>query len=126
MLAAAFRTFSFSSNRLSFFAWNWALGSIWEAMKRGHPGPQGDGEPSAKKRSVAHSTFVNWQAELDCEVSMSGAKKIVAKLKCKVCVKFESKIAGRRNYSNKWIVGADSVRTSNIKEHARTDYSMLM
>ena len=32
---------------------------------------------------------------------MSGAKKIVAKLKCKVCVKFESKIAGRRNYSNK-------------------------
>ena len=52
---------------------------------------------------------------------MSGAKKIVAKLKCKVCVKFESKIAGRRNYSNKWIVGADSVRTSNIKEHARTD-----
>ena len=46
---------------------------------------------------------------------MSGAKKIVAKLKFKVCVKFES------NYSNKWIVGADSVRTSNIKEHARTD-----
>ena len=97
-------------------------------MKRDHPGPQGDGKPSAKKRSVAHSTFVKWQAELDrmsgmswlnCEVSMSGAKKIVAKLKCKVCVKFESKIAGRRNYSNKWIVRADSVRTSNIKEHAR-------
>ena len=48
---------------------------------------------------------------------MSGVK-IVAKLKCKVCVKFESKIAGRRNYSNKWNVRADSVRTSNIKEHA--------
>ena len=89
-------------DRLS-FAWTWALGSIWEAIKRDHPGPQGDGEPSAKKRSVAHSTFVKWQAEswLDCEVSMSGAKKIVAKLKCKVCVKFKSKIAGRRNYSNK-------------------------
>ena len=57
----------------------------------------------------------------DCEVSMSGAK-IVAKLKCKVCVKFESKIAGRRKYSNKWIVGADSVRT---KEHARTAHVRL-
>ena len=56
---------------------------------------------------------------------MSGAKKIVAKLKCKVCVKFESKIAGRRNYSNKWIIGADSVRTSNIKEHTRTDQHAL-
>ena len=44
-------------------------------------------------------------------------------------MKFESKIAGRRNYSNKWIVGADSVRTSNIKEHARTDqhaHAMLL
>ena len=50
MLVAAFRTFSFSGipDRLS-FAWNWALlGSIWEAVKRGHPGPQGDGEPLAK------------------------------------------------------------------------------
>ena len=133
-LVAAFCMFSFSGvpDRLSFFAWNWVLlGLIWKAIKRGHPGPQGDGEPSAKKQSVAHSTFVKWQAELDrecqtmswldCEVSMSGVKKIVAKLKCKVCVKFESKIAGRRNYSNKWIVGADSVCTSNIKEHAHTD-----
>ena len=84
---------------------------------------------------VAHSTFVKWQAELDrecqtmswfdCEVSMSGAKKIVAKLKCKVCVKFESKIAGRRNYSNKWIVRADSVRTS-INISTLTLTSMLM
>ena len=46
---------------------------------------------------------------------------MVTKLSCKVCRKFKSKIAGRRNYSNKWIVGADSVRTSNIKDHAGTD-----
>ena len=47
----------------------------------------------------------------------------------KVCVKFQPKIAGRRNYSNKWIVGADSLRTSNIKDHARTDqhnHAMLL
>ena len=51
-----------------------------------------------------------------------GVKKMVAKLKCKVCNKFKSKIVGRRNYSDKWVVGADSIRTSNIKDHAHTDH----
>ena len=35
---------------------------------------------------------------LDCEVS--GAK--TTKLACKACKKFESKIVGRRNYSNNY------------------------
>ena len=98
-------------------------------MKRSHSGQDVD-EPS-KKRSVTHLTFTKWQTELDkelqtmswldCEVKNEGVKKMVTKLSCKVCRKFKSKIAGRRNYSNKWIVGADSVRTSNIKDHAGTD-----
>ena len=46
---------------------------------------------------------------------------VVDKLKCKVCIKFKSRIAGRRNYSDKWVVGADSVRTSNIKDHSHSD-----
>jgi hypothetical protein len=61
---------------------------------------------------------------LDCEVYGVGMKKTVTKLSCKVCCRFESKISGRRNYSEKWVVGADSVRTSNIKDHARTDQHM--
>ena len=43
------------------------------------------------------------------------------KLKCKVCVNFQPKIAGQSNYSDKWIVGADSLHTSDIKDHSRTD-----
>lgn len=43
------------------------------------------------------------------------------KLKCKVCVQFQSKIERRRNYSDKWISGTDSVRTSNIRDHSRSD-----
>ncbi len=84
------------------------------------PGP-------SKRRCVSHSTFKKWQNELDkefqamswldCEVS--GAK--ITKLACKICRKFETKIVGRRNYSNKWVVGAESVRISNIKDHAKTD-----
>ena len=110
-------------------------------MKRSRPDPepQEDDVPSTKKRAVAHATFVKWKAEmdkecqtmswLDCEVTTEGAKKIVGKLRCKVCVRFKSKIASRRNYSDKWVVGADSVRTSNIRDHARTDqhaHAMLL
>ena len=50
-----------------------------------------------------------------------GAKKTVEKLKCKVCIQFESKIDRRRNFSDKWIAGADSVRTSNIRDHSCSD-----
>lgn len=32
-----------------------------------------------------------------------------------------SKIEGRRNYSDKCVSGADSIRTSNIKDHSHSD-----
>ena len=48
-------------------------------------------------------------------------KKIVEKLKCRVCTKFVDKIRGRKNFSDKWICGADSVRTSNVRDHAHND-----
>ena len=87
-------------------------------MKRLHPEPQVDDMPSTKTQAVAHTTFVKWKAEmdkecqamswLDCEVTTKGIK-IVGKLRCKVCVKFKSKIARRRNYSDKWVMGTNSV-----------------
>ena len=48
-------------------------------------------------------------------------KRIVSKLRCSTCAKFKVNIVSRRNFSNRWIVGADSVRTSNIRDHARAD-----
>ena len=50
-----------------------------------------------------------------------GAEKVVEKLKCKVCAQFAERIRGRRNFSEKWIVGANSVCTSNLRDHARND-----
>ena len=41
----------------------------------------------------------------------------------------KAKITGRRNYSDKWVIGADSVHSSNIKNHAHTDqhaHAMLL
>ena len=50
---------------------------------------------------------------LDCDVE----GKSVTKLKCLVCTKFETRIVGWRNFSTKWIVGANSIRISSIKDH---------
>ena len=43
------------------------------------------------------------------------------KLKCTVCAKFRSQILCKRNFSDRWIAGADSVRTSNIRDHASSE-----
>ena len=69
-----------------------------------------DSGSSEKKRRVS---LYKWKTELnkecntlswlECESNGLGTRKIVEKLKCKVCVQDESKIMGRRNYSDKWI-----------------------
>ena len=90
-----------------------------------------DTDPTAKKRRVSLATYQKWKGDLDkdchtlswldCETCGTGAKKTVDKLKCKVCSQFQSKIECRRNYSEKWVSGADPIRTSNIRDHSRSD-----
>ena len=97
-------------------------------MKRRRDAQTGAG--NAKKR-MTHDTFTKWQRDfdresqtmtwLDCETGTESGKKIVEKLKCRVCTKFVDKIRGRENFSDKWICGADFVRTSNVRDHARND-----
>lgn len=95
---------------------------------------QSSADPPAlpdKKRLVSLVTFQKWKTELEkechtlswlaCETTGVGAKKSVVKLRCSVCVQYQSRIEGRRNYSSKWIDGADSIRSSNIKDHSRSD-----
>ena len=85
----------------------------------------------AKKRKVTFTTYQKWKADLDgecqthtwleCDTEMNGRKKEVTKLQCTVCTKFKTSIASRRNFSEKWLLEADSVRTSNIRDHAKAD-----
>ena len=49
-------------------------------------------------------------------ISIKG-KKVVTKLKCKVYTKHKL----RKHFSNKWIEGAGSIRTSNIRDHINAD-----
>jgi len=86
----------------------------------------------SSKRKVQYSTFQKWKRELDrecktftwldCETVVEGGAKVVnIKLKCTVCVKFRSQILCKRNFSDQWIARADSVRTSNIRDHASSE-----
>lgn len=79
--------------------------------------------PESKKRKVAYTTFQKWKADLDHKWLWHWTewKKIVTNLRCVVCTEF---IASRRNFSEKWLLGADSVRTSNIRDHAKADQHM--
>jgi len=61
---------------------------------------------------------VTW---LNCKTSIEGGMKPVMKLKCRVCTKYRDRIVGQKNFSDKWISGADSVRTTNVVDHAKSD-----
>ena len=97
-------------------------------MKRGAPTLE-DGASSLKqRRTISYSTFRKWQTELDkdcqtvtwleCDKTATGT---VTALKCGICIRFQSAIERRRNYSDRWVIGAESLRTSNIRDHAKTD-----
>ena len=98
-------------------------------MKRGREAQQE--AKGAKKQRVDYATFQKWQRDLDrehqtmswldCVAEREGVKSIVTKLKCKVCTEFADKILGRKNFSEKWIAGADSVQVSNVRNHARNN-----
>ena len=85
-----------------------------------------------KKRTIQLDTFKKWQRDFDKEIKSitwldcvtSGKKEVVA-LRCTVCYRFKERIQSSRNFSDKWIVGADSLRTSNIRDHAKTNQHYL-
>ena len=58
-------------------------------------------------------TLMTW---LNCEIKIERGEKLVTKLKCKVC----SIYTGRKE--ELWISeGADSIRTTNFRDHAKSD-----
>ena len=78
-------------------------------MKRRREGQ--DEADGTKKRRVEYATFQKWQRNLDrelqtmswldCVIAKQGAKKVVAKLKCKVCASLTESVDGRTPATNK-------------------------
>ena len=89
--------------------------------------------PETKVRNVAYATYQKLKTDmnhwecltvtwLDCDTrNCNGRKNIVTKLRCSVCAKFKTRIAPRRNISEQWLRGVESVHTSNSHDHARAD-----
>ena len=89
-----------------------------------------DEVPPAKKRGVSVKTVQNWITESDREMSTSAWLKYmyekadrdyVATLKCSMCIQFNEKLRGMRNYNPAFVVGSKNLRASSYKDHAATD-----
>ena len=88
-------------------------------------------EQPTKRRKVKLETYKKWVKQydsefqtvswLDCETSVEAGSRVVTELKCRVCARFRSKIIGKKNFSDKWINGAESVRTTNVVDHAKSN-----
>ena len=48
--------------------------------------------------------MVTW---LECEMVMASGKKMVRSFKCSVCSKYRIRKESSRNFSDRWIVGAN-------------------
>ena len=86
------------------------------------------GTVGGKKGYILYDTFKKWQRDidkefkalrwLDCVTTFQSGKKVVVTLRCSICCWFKERLKSSRNFSDKWISGADSLRTSNIHYHA--------
>ena len=91
---------------------------------------QDDNEDGRCKKQTIQ--LKKWQRDFNKEVKSitwldcvtSGKKEVVA-LRCTVCCRFKERIQSFRNFSDKWIVGADSLCTSNIRDHTKTNQHYL-
>ena len=73
---------------------------------------------------MEYATFQRWRLDLyhehqtvswlDCISENESMRNVVAKLKCRVCTEFVNKIWYRKNFSQKWIVGADSELATSV------------
>jgi len=55
---------------------------------------------------------------LECETVMECGRKMVRALKCSICSKYKS---SSRNFSDKWIVGVESLHTNTIQDHGKNN-----
>ena len=87
--------------------------------------------PATKKRKVSYPTFQQWKRDFDreyktlswleCDTCIEAGTRVVTQLKCSVCKKFQSRIVGKRNFGDRWITGAESIRMSNIRDHTQSE-----
>ena len=66
-------------------------------------------------------TVKKWEELYKCELEKKVVKGKVVKLKCKVCIEFESRITSIKGFSRGWITGTDSVKKDSLFKHTSGD-----
>ena len=91
-------------------------------------GSELDGGPPSKKRGVTAKTVDKWIAENDKVLNTTTwlrydklDREYVASLKCSMCIRFQDKLRGTRNYNPAYITGSKNLRASAFKDHAKSD-----
>ena len=85
------------------------------------------------------ATFSKWIVDHDrewqtlmwlaCISALEQGKKLVSAMCFEICTKYHDRIKGRKIFSEKWITGAESLRSSNVLGHARSEqhkHSMML
>ena len=87
-----------------------------------------DDSPPSKKRGVTARTVDKWIAENDRALNTTTwlqydrvDREYIATLTCSVCIRFQDKLRGTRNYSPAYVEGSKNLRASSFKDHARSD-----
>ena len=82
------------------------------------------------KRAVTVSTVQKWIRENDKTMQTMTWLKFkkcendaghVASLLCSVCQEFDNRLRGMKNYNSAFVTGATNLRSSNFKDHAKTE-----
>ena len=89
------------------------------------------GPSASKPRLVDYAKFQKWKREYDrdlstvvwlnCSTKTERGKRVVTHLLCIVCQEFEGRLKGKKHFSSKWIRGAESIRCTSLRDHAKSD-----
>ena len=91
-------------------------------------GPELIEGPSCMKRSVTMKTVDKWIAENDKALNTTTwlqydrkDREYVASMKCAMCIRYQDRLRGVRNYNPAFMTGSTNLRTSSFKDYARSD-----
>jgi hypothetical protein len=84
--------------------------------------------PPPKRRVLTVGTVQKWITENDKALNTAtwlkydaSGQSFVQSLKCSVCIQFQDKLQGMRNFKPSYIEGSRNLRASSFKDHAASD-----
>lgn len=78
---------------------------------------------STKKSTLLSWGYNDWLEILETETR--NRSTFVTKVRCKICLKYESKIKAQRNYNSTWCSGTSNTKKDTVTTHLNSDSHKL-